>query len=232
MRIEGELSDSFEIETGVMQGGIPSPVLFNVLFDFIIMEVLEDANIHGVRFSHGSNDFFHGAREKYKNFKVLTLMYADDLTAMCNTQNDLEKFIQSFEKVTQQYGLTMSVKMTCVMSAQQFETDANGGILRDQEVEQPEIGFEIRNQRIQTTESFTYLGCVVSRDQRFDREMQSRLSKAATAFNMLRGPIWYRKTVSIDAKIRILRACVLPVLIYGSEVWSLTVAQESRLNSF
>ena len=215
-----------------MQGGIPSPVLFNVLFDFIIRKVLEDANIRGVRFSHGSNDFFHGAREKHKNFEVLTLMYADDLTAMCNTQNDLEKFIQSFERVTQQYGLTMSAKKTCVMSAQQFKVDANGGILRDQEVEQPEIGFEIRKQRIQTTDSFTYLGCVVSRDQRSDRDMQSGLVKAATAFNMLRGPIWYRKTVSIEAKIRIFRACVLPVLLYGSEIWSLTVAQESRLNSF
>ena len=232
VRVEGELSDSFEIETGVMQGGIPSPVLFNVLFDFIIRKVLEDANISGVRFSHGSNDFFHGAREKRTNIEVLTLMYADDLTAMCNTLSDLEKFIKSFEKVTQQYGLTMSVKKTCVMSAQQFAVDANGGILKDQEVAQPEIGFEIRNQRIQTTESFTYLGCVVSRDQRNDREMQSRLSKAATAFNMLRGPIWYRKTVSIDAKIRIFRACVLPVLLYGSETWSLTMAQESRMNSF
>ena len=116
-------------------------------------------------------------------------MYADDLAAMCNTLKDFETFVKSFEKVTQQYGLTMSVKKTCVMSAQQFEVDANGGI---------------------------------SRDQRLDREMQSRLSKAATACDMLRGPMWYRKTVSIDAKIRIFRACVIPVLLYGSETWSLT----------
>jgi hypothetical protein len=232
VRVEGELSDSFEIETGVIQGGIPSPGLFNVLFDFIIRKVLEEASIIGVRFSHRSNDFFHGAREKCVNFDVLTLMYADDLTAMCNTLNDLEKFIKSFEKVTQQYGLTMSVKKTCVMSLQQYEIDANGKILKSQEIDQPDIVLEVRNQRIQTTDSFTYLRCLVSRDQRLDRELQSRLSKAAAAFNMLRISIWYRKTISVDAKVRIFRACVLPVLLYGSEVWTLTVKQGNRLNSF
>ena len=174
VRVEGELSDSFEIETGVMQGGVPSPVLFNILFDFIIRKVLEDANVTGVRFAHGSNDFFHGTREKYVTFDVLTLMYADDLAVLCNTLEDLEKFIKSFEKITQQYGLTMSVKKTCVMSQQQFEVDANGKLLRHQEVDQPLISFEIRNQTIQTTDSFTYLGCVISRDYRSEPDLPSR----------------------------------------------------------
>ncbi|CAF4823444.1 unnamed protein product, partial [Rotaria sp. Silwood1] len=62
--------------------------------------------------------------------------------------------------------------------------------------------------------------------------IESRLTKATTAVNMLRNVIWYRKTMSINAKLRILRACILFILLYGSEVWTLTVAQESRINSF
>ena len=61
VKINGELSDSFEMNTGVMQGGIPSPILFNILFDFTIREVLNEAAISGAKFSYGSNDFF---REK------------------------------------------------------------------------------------------------------------------------------------------------------------------------
>lgn len=49
---------------------------------------------------------------------------------------------------------------------------------------------------------------------------------------MLRHIIWHRKTISIEAKLRLFRACVLPVLLYGSEVWSTTIAQERRLNTF
>jgi hypothetical protein len=93
VRIDGDTSDSFNIDTGVIQGGIPSPGLLNVLFDFIIRKVLEDAGIPGIKFSHGSNDFFHTSGEKFDTFELLELMYADDLTAMCETEADLEKFI-------------------------------------------------------------------------------------------------------------------------------------------
>ncbi len=45
VRIDGELSTSFLIETGVLQGGIPSPILFNMLFDFIIRKVIDEAGV-------------------------------------------------------------------------------------------------------------------------------------------------------------------------------------------
>ena len=56
--------------------------------------------------------------------------------------------------------------------------------------------------------------------------------KATTAFNMLRHVVWSRKTVSITSKLTIFRACVLPVLLYGSETWSITTAYERRINTF
>lgn len=77
-------------------------MLFDIPFGFIISKVREDANVTDVRFSHGSSDFFHGTREKCFNFDILTLMYADHLAILCNTLEDLEKFIKSFEKITEQ----------------------------------------------------------------------------------------------------------------------------------
>ena len=100
-RINGQLSDSFYIETGVMQGEIPSPFLFNVFFDFISRKFLEKAGIGGIKLACGSSDFFHGKSEKYDLFDILALMYADDLMALCNSLQDLETFIPTFETVTQ-----------------------------------------------------------------------------------------------------------------------------------
>jgi hypothetical protein len=90
----------------------------------------------------------------------------------------------------------------------------------------------IRNQKIETVDSFTYLGCNISNDQRSDKEIDTRLGKAAVAFNMLRYVIWSRKSISIAAKLRIFRACELPVLLYGSETWAITAFQERRIHSF
>ena len=112
VRINGQLSDSFDIETGVMQGEIPSPFLFNVFFDFIIRKVLEEGGKGGIKLACGSSDFYHGKSEKYDLFDILVLMYADDLMALCNSLQDLEKFILTFETVTQKYDVTMSVKKT------------------------------------------------------------------------------------------------------------------------
>ena len=58
MRIEDELLNSFLIEAGVQQGRMPSPILFNILFDFIIRKAMEEAGFVGVKFSYGSNDLF------------------------------------------------------------------------------------------------------------------------------------------------------------------------------
>ena len=64
LRINGQLSDSFDIETGVMQGEISSSFLFNVFFDFIIRKVLEEAGIGGIKLACCSSDFYHRKSEK------------------------------------------------------------------------------------------------------------------------------------------------------------------------
>jgi hypothetical protein len=232
VKINDEMSDSFETKTGVMQGGIPSPILFNILFDFIIKKVIDEAAISGVKFSYGSDDFFHGQSEKHIDFHLLALLYADDLVVMCDKATDLEKFIRSFEKVTQEFGLTMSIKKTCLMSLQQLKEDQNRKVLKGQNINHKNIDINIRNQKIETVDSFTYLGCTITKDQRQDTELSVRLAKAAKAFNMLRYSIWNRKSVSITGRLRIFRACILPVLLYGSETWSLTKKQEQRVITF
>ena len=81
-----------------MQGDIPSPILFNILFDFIIRRVTDKAAVSGAKFSHGSYDFFHGRNEKHEAFDILALLYADDLDVTCETADDLEKFVRSFRR--------------------------------------------------------------------------------------------------------------------------------------
>jgi hypothetical protein len=151
---------------------------------------------------------------------------------MCEISDDLETFIETFEKITQEYGLSMSVKKTCIMTLKQLEVDQNNKIIHNHEADQPVFNINIRNQKVETVEFFTYLGCGISRDQKPDEEINTRLVKASTAFNMLRNVIWYRKTISIKSRLRIYRACVLPVLLYGSETWSITKTHEQRINTF
>ena len=93
MRINGELSDSFDTENGVLQGCIPSCILFNIFFDFIIRKVLEEAMVNGIRLGYWSNDFYHTNKEKHVVFEVLNLMYADDLVETCSVERPQKIYI-------------------------------------------------------------------------------------------------------------------------------------------
>ncbi|CAF1408260.1 unnamed protein product [Didymodactylos carnosus] len=211
VRIDGDFSQTFDIETCVQEGGIPSPVLFNLLFDFIMRKILAEVGVSGVKLAYGNGDFYHSTREAHEDIEILYLIYADDVVAMCTTAADLEKFIRTFEKVTQECGLTMSVKKTCIMSLKQLKEDASRKVIKDQEVDNVKIDITIRNQTVDIVEYFAYLGCFATRDHSQEKEIETRITKASGAFNMLRMPIWYRKTVSCEAKMRIFRACILPV---------------------
>ncbi|CAF3398890.1 unnamed protein product [Rotaria socialis] len=232
VRINGELSESFEMETGVLQGGIISPMLFNIFFDYVIRRVTEEAGVNGVKLAFGSRDFFNTDKDQFEDLDVVALMYADDLVAISDNATDIERFIRTFEKVTQQCGLTMNVKKTCMMSLKQFKEDDQRRVIKGQEIDIPKFDITLRNENIELVEHFPYLGCIVSRDHSMEKEIETRLGKASSTFNMLRNTIWYRKSISFEAKFRIFRACVLPVLLYGSEIWSVTVTQERRINTF
>ena len=70
---------------------------------------------------------------------------------------------------------------------------------------------------IKETNDFTYLGAVVSTKGGCDKNMDSRLSKAKTAFRKLKR-IWGSKQYNRRTKIRLLNTIVKPVLLYGSEI--------------
>jgi hypothetical protein len=135
-------------------------------------KVIEEAGVEGIKLVYGKSDFFHTAKDAFEELNILALMYADDLVAMCNSTNDLEKFIKTFEKVTQEFGLTMSVKKTCVMTLKQLKEDSARRIIKDEEVDIPDIGIIIRNQKVDIVQFFEYLGCFVTRDQSPERETE------------------------------------------------------------
>ena len=62
-----------------------------------------------------------------------------------STRSLIGKIYPSIEKVTQTYGLTMSVKKTVIMSLEKFDKDATGRIVKSQPIRHPTqtLSFEI-----------------------------------------------------------------------------------------
>ena len=80
--------------------------------------------------------------------------------------------------------------------------------------------------------SFTYLGSIISANGSIEAEITSRIGKAAGAMKRLSNALWKRRCISRQTKLRMYRALVSSVLLYGSETWNLTIRDYTRLNAF
>ena len=84
-------SSSFTISNGVRQGGVASPVLFNIYINELF-SILEGSNI-----GCSIDNYYFGA-----------LGYADDITLLCPTREGIQKLINIVKTYCDDYGITIS----------------------------------------------------------------------------------------------------------------------------
>ena len=83
---------------------------------------------------------------------------------------------------------------------------------------------------IEEVEEFCYLGNVISREGSCDKDIRTRLGKANTTFGILSN-LWKNKKLNLQVKGRLYESLVLSILQYGSETWSMTVANRKKLEA-
>jgi hypothetical protein len=77
---------------------------------------------------------------------------------------------------------------------------------------------KIGNQSIESVDSFTYLGSIVTREGGALEDMSNRIGKGNSAFVQL-CPAWKNSNISRKTKLRIFSSNVKAVLLYGAETW-------------
>lgn len=110
VRVDDISSDTFKTESGVRQGCILSPLLFNTYTEYIMRIVLDGWN-KGISV---------GGRV------INNLRYADDTTLLATSREDLEELLIRLENTSLQFGLALNRDKTKVMvvdRAEQNPTD-------------------------------------------------------------------------------------------------------------
>ena len=81
---------------------------------------------------------------------------------------------------------------------------------------------------VKEVSQFKYLGSVLVTDGRLDVELNIRRGKAVGRFKQFE-KMWGTKHLSLATKVKCYKAYVLPILLFGSECWSLTKVQSQKL---
>ena len=128
----------------------------------------------------------------------------------------MDKYIE----VAAEFGLTVSIPKTKLMATgRQATADDRAPILVD-------------GGAIESVPEFPYLGSVVSATGRVKPDVDRRVARASRAFGALRKPVFNNRDLKLETKWRIYQACVLSVLLYGSESWTPLRRDLRRLDSF
>ena len=112
-------------------------------------------------------------------------------------------------------GLKMSVKKTKIMRINARRQDS----------------IKISGSEIEDTDEFTYLGSTVTKDGGAEADIRKRLSKAKNSFSIL-GKVLRSESYSRKTKLRLFQRNVIPVLLYGAELWRVTGTDELRFDRF
>ncbi|BHF61969.1 hypothetical protein SprV_0100494900 [Sparganum proliferum] len=95
------LTQPFYIRSGVRQGCILSPILFNYAIDWVLERALHESD--GVEFAPGH--------------RLSDLDYADDIALLASSFRDLQSMVSGVNKVAKSAGLSINAGNTKVFSS-------------------------------------------------------------------------------------------------------------------
>ena len=203
----GAISEPFNITSGVRQGCILSPLLFSIIINEIMREATQNLS----------------DKESYlylNNSRLYDFDYADDLAIFSESLEGLEALYREVKKVASDWLLKINCSKTKIMHICRSDTNIQNGTT----VSLDGDSFEAIN-------SFKYLGSIISRDGSSRPNVEKRIMMGNTVFQRMK-TFFRRKRASLHLRKRVFNTCVLSVLLYGSESWTLTPALYSKLESF
>ena len=97
VRVDGVLSEPFQVSTGLKQGCLLAPFLFNLYFNKVMHQVLSDLN-DGVEFKYRLDGklFRRSGTRLPMSVHICDLRFADDVMTGCLSSDALQSFIDRF----------------------------------------------------------------------------------------------------------------------------------------
>ena len=202
VRTSGSYSRSFSTNNGVRQGCVMSPALFNIFLDTVVRQALSESK-DGVTIKYTCGDEVYSLKltqQLTTHDMVQILLYADDMSIVCNTADGLERLVRRLDEVTQKWLLDISQKKTKLMTV---DHEGTGDL--------PAV--TLRGEKIKTVNEFKYLGRIFQDTHDIDKEISNRINKATRSFTVLKPPLFCRKEVSTRTKLRIFNTVCIPALL-------------------
>ena len=130
---------------------------------------------------------------------INNLRYADDTTLMAESEEELKSLLMKVKEESEKVGLKLNIQKTKIM--------ASG----------PIISWEIDGETVETVSDFTFLGSKITADDDSSNESKRHLLLGRKVMTNL-DSIFKSRDITLPTKVRLVKAMVFPVVMYGWRV--------------
>ena len=95
----------------------------------------------------------------------------------------------------------------------------------------PITSWQIDGERVETVANFTFLGSKITADGGCSHEIKRCLLLGRKVMTNLNS-ILKSRDISLPTKVRLVKAMIFPVVMYGCESWTVKKAERRRIDAF
>ena len=141
------------------------------------------------------------------------LRYADHTTLMAESEEEPKSFLMKVKEESEKVGLKLNIQKTKIV--------ASG----------PITSWEIDGETVETVSDCILGGSKITADGDCSHEIKSCLLLGRKVMTNL-DSIFKSRDVTLPTKVRLVKAMVFPVVMYGCESWTIKKTEHQRIDAF
>ena len=158
-----------------------------------------------------------GLEEAQTGIKIVgrninNLRYADDATLMAERE-ELKSLLMTVKDENEKVGFKLNIQKTKIM--------ASGAI----------TSWQIDGERMETVSDFIFLGSKITADGDCSHEIKRHLLLGRKVMTNL-DSILKSRDITLPKKVRLVKAMIFPVVMYGCDSWTVKNAEHRRIDAF
>ena len=157
------------------------------------------------------NDSQAGIKIARRN--INKLRYADDTTLMAESEEKLKSLLMRVKEDSENAGLKVSIQKTKILASDSITS------------------WQIHGEKVETVTDFNFLGSKITADGDCSHEIERHLLLGRKVMTNIDSMLKSRD-ITFLTKIRLVRAMVFPVVMYGCESWTITKAERPGIDAF
>ena len=184
----------FSIKAGILQGDTLAPFLFIIVVDYVLRMSVDTIANKGLEIKPRRSS-------RYPAEYLTDTDFADDIALISESLVNAQSLLQSLEQASNCVGLYLNETKTEFVN---MCTSDNDFIIKT-----------LNNTLLKMVSDYVYLGSYISSSE---KDFLTRKGMAWSACNAMH-KIW-KSNLSRDFKLKIFKAAIEPILLYGSEIWT------------